>query len=169
MAQPGSGRSRPHGAGREGEAAPGSGWGRVTGSGARPGEGVVPPVICGFYTSGTRPCGWGGTLRCLSLPDGPRRIFQPELVLQAARPWHSELCFKSRRWAPQDGSLQPWWWRRLTSAPPCPLPYVPDPPPQLPGVLRASQGPPLPPAPTPQPLALCGKDWISVTSVLVAN
>lgn len=132
MAQPGSGRSRPHAAGREGEAAPGSGWGRVTGSGARPGEGVVPPVICGFYTSGTRPCGWGGTLRCLSLPDGPRRIFQPELVLQAARPWHSELCFKSRRWAPQDGSLQPWWWRRLTSAPPCPLPYVPDPPPPTP-------------------------------------
>lgn len=79
------------------------------------------------------------------------------------------LNFKSGRWAPQDGSLQPWWWRRLTSAPPCPLPYVTDPSPQLPGVLRASQGSPLPLAPTPQPLALCGKDWISVTSVLVAN
>ena len=144
MAQPGSGRSRPHGAGREGEAAPGSGWGRVTGSGARPGEGVVPPVICGFYTSGTRPCGWGGTLRCLSLPDGPRRIFQPELVLQAARPWHSELCFKSRRWAPQDGSLQPWWWRRLTSAPPCPLPYVPDPPPNSLGSCVHPRGHPSP-------------------------
>lgn len=116
------------------------------------------------------PCGRGGTRRCLSLPAGPTRTFQPEMVLQAARLWHSALCFENRRWAPQDGSLQPRWWRRLTSAPPCPLPYMTDHP--LPGALRTSQGSPHPRPdsfPPSQELAVCGKDRMNMKSVLVAN
>lgn len=147
VAQPGSGRPGPHGARREGEAGPGSGRGRVAGSGARPGEGGIPSVWAGRDPAMLITARWANEdFPAGAGPSGCQALALRTLLSEPALGTPGRLSAASVVEA-------------VNSTPPCPLPYITDLP--LPGALRTSQGSPHPRPdsfPPSQQLAACGKD-----------